>query len=84
MHQKHEIAAKIITLVKAQLEELSESPVTTDIDPLSSFEDLGFDWLAMTHFMMEVEQEFSIIINEKDAQSCINVQSVIDYLSNQS
>lgn len=76
MTQKFDIATKVTTLVKDQLEDYPSD----HIDPLMSFEELGFDWLATTGLIMDLEQEFSIIISDEDAEQFINIQSIVLYV----
>ncbi len=77
MAEKHDLVSKITALVKEQGEELQ---LTDPVDLQSSFQELGFDWLAHTEFIMRVEEEFSLIISDEDAEALINVQSVIRYI----
>ncbi|SHN56337.1 acyl carrier protein [Desulfovibrio litoralis] len=54
-----------------------------DVKPEASFlEDLGADSLDLTELIMNMEDTFSITIDENDAQKILKVQDAISYIEN--
>ncbi len=52
-----------------------------DVKPEASFlEDLGADSLDLTELIMNMEDAFSITIDENDAQKILKVQDAISYI----
>ncbi len=78
MAEKHDLVSKITALVVEQCEE--EAPALP-LNLQTSFEELGFDWLAHTELVMRLEEEFSLLISDEDADGLVNLQSVVMYLS---
>jgi acyl carrier protein len=78
MVEKHDLISKITNLIVEQCEE--QVPVLP-LDVHVSFEELGFDWLAHTELVMRLEEEFSLIISDEDAEGLVSLQAVIAYLS---
>jgi len=78
MVEKHDLVSKITNLIVEQCE---EQVPALPLDGHMLFEELGFDWLAHTELVMRLEEEFSLIISDEDAEELVNLQSVIAYLS---
>jgi len=73
--EKQETAHKIISIIA---EKLHIDAAT--ISPQSTLQDLGADSLDMVDIIMKIEEDFSIEINDEDAEKLCNVQDVIDYV----
>jgi acyl carrier protein len=78
MAEKHDLVSKITTLIVEQCEEQAPH---LPLDPRTPFEELGFDWLAHTELVMRIEEEFSLIISDEEAEGLVNLQAVVAYLS---
>ena len=78
MAEKHDLVSKITTLI---VEQCDEQVPALPLDPHVPFEELGFDWLAHTELVMRIEEEFSLIIGDEEAEGLVNLQAVIAYLS---
>jgi len=50
------------------------------VNPQATLQDLGADSLDMVDIIMKIEEEFSIEINDEDAEKLHNVQDVINYV----
>jgi acyl carrier protein len=70
--------AKIIALVAEQLGVPVEK-VTRD----TTLESLGVDSLDRIEIVMKLEEEFSVQINDRDAESFMTVGNIIDYMDQQ-
>jgi len=46
----------------------------------SSFQDLGADSLDMVEIIMKLEEQFSIEINDEDAEKLSDLNQVVDYV----
>ena len=79
MTQKYDLTAKVTALVRAQQQQIDET-ISAAIDPLTPFQELGFDWLATIALVMEIEEQFTLIISDEQAQQFINIQSIVSYL----
>ena len=77
MAEKHDLVSKVTALIVEQCEE--EAPVLP-LNLQASFEELGLDWLAHTELIMRLEEEFSLLINDEDAEGLVNLQAVIAYV----
>ena len=73
--EMNETANKIISIIAEKLHIDSAT-----INPQSTLQDLGADSLDMVDIIMKVEEEFSIEINDEDAEKLHNVQDVINYV----
>lgn len=78
MVEKHDLVSRVATLID-QVNE--EQQLTFPADLQKTFEDLGFDWLSHAELVMRLEEEFSIIISDEDAQGLVTPQMVVAYLS---
>ncbi len=78
MAEKHDLVSKVTTLIVEQCE---EQVPALPLDLHTSFEELGFDWLAHTELVMRIEEEFSLLISDEDAEGLVNLQAVVAYLS---
>ena len=78
MADKFDINAKVTALVLEQCQDLQITPST--LLPHTQFEDLGFDWLSCMQLIMSLEEEFSIIISDEDAQQLVSIQTVVAYV----
>ncbi len=77
MAEKHDLISKVTTLIVEQCE---EQVPALPLDVHTSFEELGFDWLAHTELVMRLEEEFSLIISDEEAEGLINLQAVVAYV----
>lgn len=67
---------------KIIMDQLSVS--AEEVKPEASFvEDLGADSLDLTELIMAMEEEFSIEIDDEEAQKLLKVQDAIDYVNKQ-
>ena len=71
----NDTAQKVIGIIADKLH-LDASAV----NPQATLQDLGADSLDMVDIIMKIEEEFSIEINDEDAEKLINVQDVINYI----
>ncbi len=78
MVEKHDLVSRVTALI-GQVNE--EQQMTIPADFQKTFEDLGFDWLSHAELVMRLEEEFSIIISDEDAQALVTPQMVVAYLS---
>jgi acyl carrier protein len=53
---------------------------SADIDPVSTFADLGADSLDQTELVLALEDTFDMEIPDADAEKMTTVQDVIDYV----
>lgn len=78
---KHDkIAAKIKTIIHEKLG-VEESAL---VDTAAFSSDLGLDSLDVLETFMALEKEFSLKINDEDAEKLTTVGSVIDYITQHS
>ena len=77
MAEKHDLVSKVTTLIVEQCE---EQVPALPLDLHIPFEELGFDWLAHTELVMRIEEEFSLIISDEDAEGLVNLHSLVRYL----
>ena len=78
MAEKFDITAKVTALVLEQCEDLQVPQ--SSVLPHTQFEDLGFDWLSSMQLIMSLEEEFSVIISDEDAQQLVSIQAVVAYV----
>lgn len=78
MAEKYDITSKILALIQEQCEE--QVPAVS-LENQTTFEELGFDWLAHAELVMRLEEEFSLVIGDEEAEAFLSVQSVIVYIS---
>jgi|GEM_PF-2885171 len=78
MAEKHDLVSRLTALIVEQCE---EQPPALPLDLHKDFEEFGFDWLSHTELVMRIEEEFGICINDEDAQTLVNPQAVVSYLS---
>lgn len=79
MVEKHDLVSRVTALIAEQCEEQQSAVVALDFQ--KTFDDLGFDWLSHAELVMRLEEEFSIIITDGDAQALVSPQAVVAYLS---
>ena len=60
--------------------QLYEGQAPACLDPELPFESLGLDYLACMELVMQIEDEFGIVISDEDAQSFTTIHSIVDYL----
>ncbi len=77
MAEKHDLISKVTTLI---VEQCDEQVPTLPLGLQTSFEELGFDWLAHTELVMRLEEEFSLIISDEEAENLVNLQAIVKYL----
>lgn len=77
MAEKHDVISKVTALIVEQCE---EQVPTLPLDNRVTFEELGFDWLAHAELIMRLEEEFSLIISEEEAEGLVSFQAVVQYL----
>lgn len=75
--EKNEIYSKVLTIISQQLN-VSKDSVNQD----STLESLGADSLDRVEIVMKLEEEFSIEINDQDAESLSTISGVTEYISN--
>jgi len=73
--EKNDTAEKVKAIIA---EKLSIDPSL--IQPESTLQDLGADSLDMMEFVMKIEEEFSIEINDDMFEKLHNIQEFIDYV----
>ena len=73
--RKQEIKSKVIDLVAEKLS-IDKERITN----ASSFQDLGADSLDMVEIIMKLEEQFSIEINDQDAEKMTDIDQVVDYI----
>ncbi len=74
MSEMNGIDDRVISLIAKQLDVEKSS-----IKPAASFvDDLGADSLDTVELVMAIEDEFSIVIPDDDAESIVTVQDAID------
>ena len=78
MVEKHDLVSRVTVLISKVNE---EQEIAFPVDFHKSFDDLGFDWLSHAELVMLLEEEFSIIISDEDAQGLVTPQMVVTYLS---
>ena len=76
MTMQSDITAKVVALILEQYEE--EKP--EKIDPETQLVDLGIDWLASIQLIMQIEEEFGIVISDAEAEQLVSVQAIVAYL----
>jgi acyl carrier protein len=77
MAEKHDVLSKVTALIVEQCEEQVPS---LPLDGHTPFEELGIDWLAHAELIMRLEEEFSLIISDEEAEGLVNLQAVVQYL----
>lgn len=75
MIHREEIANKIISLIAGQLT-ISKDIITEE----STLDSLGADSLDRFEFVMKLEEEFGVTINDEDADKIVTVGQAIDYI----
>lgn len=73
--RKQEIKAKVIDLVAEKLS-IDKERITN----ASNFQDLGADSLDMVEIIMKLEEQFSIEINDQEAEKMTDIDQVVDYI----
>ncbi len=73
--EKQDTAQKITALVAEKLN-IDQSVVKAE----AKLQDLGADSLDMVEIIMKLEEQFSIEINDEEAEKLTNVQEVINYV----
>lgn len=74
---RNEVYDKIAKLLAEQLN------IATDrIQEESTLESLGVDSLDRFEIIMKIEEEFSITINDQDAENISTVKQAVDYVYN--
>ena len=73
--EKQDTAQKIIVLIAEKLN-IDQSTVKTE----EMLQDLGADSLDMVEIIMKLEEQFSVEINDEEAEKLTNVQEVINYV----
>ena len=71
----NDTASKITSIIAEKLH-----VDAANVTPQSTLQDLGADSLDMVDIVMKVEEEFSIEINDEDAETLHTVQDFIDYV----
>ena len=66
---------KIISLVSAKVSTSEETVRAAD-----SFETLGLDSLDIIEIVMELEEQFSIEIDDEDAEKLSGIDEVVEYV----
>lgn len=72
---KQDTRNKIIVLIADKLN-VDKTTITDE----SSLQDLGADSLDLVEIIMKLEEEFSIEINDEDAENLQNINQVVDYV----
>lgn len=72
---REEIQNKVIDIVSKKLS-IDKAMVAKS----NSFEDLGADSLDMVEIVMKLEEEFSIEINDEDAEKLASLKEVVTYI----
>ena len=71
------VEAKVKDIIVDQLGVSAE-----EVKPEASFvDDLGADSLDLTEFIMAMEEEFGVEIDDEDAQKILKVQDAISYIA---
>ncbi|MCX6741462.1 MAG: acyl carrier protein [Candidatus Parcubacteria bacterium] len=73
----HEILAKVIEIA-AGVVGISEGGITSE----SSFEELGADSLDNANLMMELEDEFNLLIPDEEMEKLLTVGKAVDFIKN--
>lgn len=73
--EKQDTAKQVIAIIA---EQLSIDPST--VSPEASLQDLGADSLDVVEIIMKLEEQFSIEIDDDEAEKFHKVQQVIDYV----
>ena len=73
--EKQDTAQKIIVLIAEKLN-IDQSTVKVE----AMLQDLGADSLDMVEIIMKLEEQFSVEINDEEAENLTNVQEVINYV----
>ncbi len=73
--EKQDTTQKIIALIAEKLN-IDQSMVKAEV----MLQDLGADSLDMVEIIMKLEEQFSIEINDEEAEKLTNVQEVINYV----
>ncbi len=73
--EKQDTTQKIMALIAEKLN-IDQSMVKAEV----MLQDLGADSLDMVEIIMKLEEQFSIEINDEEAEKLTNVQEVINYV----
>ncbi len=73
--EKQDTSQKIIALIAEKLN-IDQSTVKVE----AMLQDLGADSLDMVEIIMKLEEQFSVEINDEEAEKLTNVQEVINYV----
>ena len=75
-----DIEERVIRVVTKTLSGLESTP--EKVTPESAFvEDLGADSLDLNELIMNLEEEFDIVITDEDAENITTVQGAINYIA---
>lgn len=71
------LSTKVISIIADQLK--------TNMEDLKAghhlVDDLGADSLDTVELLMELEEKFSVVITDEEAEKLTTVQSVVDYIA---
>ncbi len=73
--EKQDTAQQVAGIVAEKLN-IDQSTVNGE----STLQDLGADSLDMVEIIMKLEEQFTIEINDEEAEKLITVQDVVDYV----
>jgi len=73
--EKEDIRNKVVKIVTDKLSVEKET-----VEKSGSFQDLGADSLDMVDIIMKLEEQFSIEINDEDAEKLSSLNEVVDYI----
>lgn len=76
MTMQSDITAKVVALILEQYEEEKPEKIDSEMQLL----DLGIDWLASIQLIMQIEEEFGIVISDAEAEQLVSVQAIVAYL----
>ena len=77
--EKDDIIAKVNTIIIEKLD-LAETQITMNA---SFVKDLGIDSLDLFELILEVENEFQLVIPGEEAEKIVTVGNLVDYIRNQ-
>jgi len=77
--EKDDIIAKVNTIIIEKLD-LAETQITMNA---SFVKDLGIDSLDLFELILEVENEFQLVIPGEEAEKIVTVRNLVDYIRNQ-
>ena len=77
--EKDDIIAKVNTIIIEKLD-LAETQITMNA---SFVKDLGIDSLDLFELILEVENEFQLVIPGEEAEKIVTVGNLVDHIRNQ-